>query len=370
MAKLWLFNPDNDLALAADKDFFTPPAAAARLRRSGAALPLWLAGPGDFVMAGGINDRWLSALERDFGPMAFPWDRCPDVLPSPWGWSRAAATDFRQAGVAAQNIPNAAWLEKFRALSGRGTAAKVHAELARRIDFPLWPAAVKVGTEAALAEVLRRWPEAVVKTPWSSSGRGVQFVDAAGAAKLLPSVLAAIRRYGYVTVERRASRLCDFAMLFRADSAGVAFEGLSWFDADAAGRYKSNLVAPQADILARVARYYPPERLTAVAAALRDILANVCRDFYCGPIGVDMLVAAAEGGNMLHPVVEINFRHTMGFVALALERRVEGAASLSVEAGDTTAICAPEVEAGRLTAGRLALTPPGGDFTFVLSMMS
>ena len=43
MAKLHIFNPENDLALAANVARYTPPPAAVSLRLSGALLPLWWA---------------------------------------------------------------------------------------------------------------------------------------------------------------------------------------------------------------------------------------------------------------------------------------------------------------------------------------
>lgn len=366
MAYLWLFNPDNDVALASGKQYFTPPTAAAKLRRSGAALPIWLADPGDFVLASGINDAWLSTIEASFGPVAQPWNHSSGVLPRPWGWSMAVATDFARAGLEESLLPSREWLERFRRLSGRETAAEVHARLAGEVDFPLWPAAVKIVDAGAVAGLLADIPRCVIKTPWSSSGRGISFVDSGNSGSAVKNAAAAINRYGYVTVEPGADRICDFAMLFMAKNGKVDFQGLSWFETDSHGRYKSNFVGPQGDIKSRIQALYPIARLEQVARKLEEILTGLCAGFYDGPVGVDMLLARGGAEVILHPVVEINFRYTMGFLALMLEKRVAGSAEFYIELGDTSAACRPEVEGGKLTAGRLALTPPGGDFTFIL----
>ena len=65
--KLHLFNPENDLALAANLDHYTPPKAAVDLRRSGALLPMWYADAGDRVLCHGVNARWFDTVRTAFG---------------------------------------------------------------------------------------------------------------------------------------------------------------------------------------------------------------------------------------------------------------------------------------------------------------
>lgn len=370
MPGLWLFNPDNDLALASDKDNYTPPMAAVRLRRSGAALPMWLGAAGDAFLCAGINNSWFENCRDTFGLVTEPWNHSLNFTPRPWGWSRAARATFLQAGFSADSLPSDFRIDQMRKLSSRATAIEVHGCLAAKISFDLWDAGMVVNDSPQLCDALERWPQAVVKTLWSSSGRGLDFVDAAGVSSAISRAQGAIRRYGAVTVEPQAHKMADFAMLFTASDVGVGYTGLSWFEADAHGRYSSNLVASQEAILARVADLYPAERLAAVRNALTDILTRVCREAnYRGPIGVDMLLARTSQGVVLHPVVEINFRYTMGFVAMDLARFVASEARFYISAGDTTSACRPSVSCGKLVGGKLALTPPGGDFTFVLEVV-
>ena len=364
MRRLWLFNPENDLALAAGRAAYTPPAAAVRLRRSGALLPMWLAGADDCVLCDGAPREWMERMRGDFGLEGRMWDSKLPVMPTPWGWSQYTRGVYERAGVPRDMLPDDGRLEVYRELSHRRTAAELRRLVAAKLDFEIWPGASEMLSAAELRDYISRYGEVAVKLPWSSSGRGVSFAD--GSTDLRQAE-GAISRYGSVLAEPRAERLADLAMLYMAGESGVEYRGLSVFETDARGGYQGNAVAGQETLEARLGALYPIERLREVAQAVGDGLAQLLGDRYCGPVGVDMLLARTScGETVLHATVEINLRYTMGFVALALAPRVDGEAVYRIEHGDTTDTCRYVAEGGRLTSGRLALTPPGGDFTFVL----
>lgn len=368
MRRIWLFNPENDLALAAGTAAYTAPPAAVRLRRAGEVLPMWMGSPGDFFICDGVNDAWLSDMQARFGLEVNPWDRTTPGIPTPWGWSKAARSMFERRGIPAGALPPDGLLDTWRDLSHRAVSVKVHEALAARLSFALWPSPVEVRSVAELKKLLAAQPYSVVKLPWSSSGRGVTFADATNAGAVIERAAGAISRYGSVLVEKRADRVADFAMLFTMGGGAARFQGLSLFKADDRGHYGGNFVGPQHTAAALLGSLYPLDRLMEVAEALCAVLPGVLGPGYAGPVGVDMLLAADEGGGVvLDPVVELNLRYTMGFVALALERFVAGEATFHIDRGDVTAECRPEISDGKLVLGSLALTPPGGAFTFVLS---
>jgi hypothetical protein len=61
-----------------------------------------------------------------------------------------------------------------------------------------------------------------------------------------------------------------------------------------------------------------PERLKELEEAAAVVCARLRAEGYSGPAGFDALEHA--GG--LHPLLEVNARYTMGFVALAVEREL------------------------------------------------
>ena len=57
-------------------------------------------------------------------------------------------------------------------------------------------------------------------------------------------------------------------------------------------------------------------RMVELEHVARSVCARLFREGYSGPVGID----AVEHAGGLHPLLEINARYTMGFVALAVER--------------------------------------------------
>lgn len=368
MRRAWWFNPENDGALARDTANYTPPAAALKLHQAGEALPLWLAGEDDAVICNGLNDKWLGRLQDDFGIVAGPWDHNPEgYTPTPWGWSAAARRFFSLNGFNNSALPSPETLAEWRMLSHRRTGAKLAGELATTTGLTLWPEAKEADSAAALAEALSAPGNYVLKSPWSSSGRGVVFVPENRRDKAIRSAEGIIRSQGSVMVERAARRLLDFALLWDCAPDGCRFRGYSVFRTDESGAYRGNIVDRQEALREIIGRHIDIGVIDRVAAAVPEALGKVLGGRYTGPAGIDMLVAETADGPVLDAVVEVNLRYTMGFVSLALAR-IAGVPSLfSVERGDISSSCRAEVSGGKLTGGRLALTQPGNDFTFMLA---
>jgi len=108
MASLYLFNPDNDIALARDVDNFTAPAAARDIRHAGSTLPIWYGIPGDRIIARGVSARWYDSVEKLFSTgIDVIGDSSPDTFtPSPWGWSKASRRDFIRLGMDPALLPD------------------------------------------------------------------------------------------------------------------------------------------------------------------------------------------------------------------------------------------------------------------------
>lgn len=307
---LHLFNPENDLALAADLDRYTPPAAAVALRRCGALIPVWLASPGDAILV--ESEQAADAaddLRRRFGLDFTTVEEVPGQTDAfaPWGWSRHTRRCFIDKGATPDSLPDDPWLAGHRRLSSRLTTI----DLSRSLGLEPPVAAYTVDEAiAAIATNEERSKASFMKMPWSSSGRGV-FSSADMRRELIERRVAdIIRSQGCVVIEPDRRRVTDFAVLYRMDGGKARFHALSAFATDNRGAYRGNLILSDEEIVSRLG-VDPMPIAERVASALSAIVAP----HYSGWAGVDM-VTTSKGE--IFPCIELNLRTTMGVVAAAM----------------------------------------------------
>lgn len=364
MNKLWFFFPENDIALAHGTSHFTAPPAATALRRSGEILPLWMASDGDMILCHGINEAWLSMIRSTFNIGADVWDRCNfNLAPTPWGWSAASKSIFVNEGFTENHLPDTNTLELFRQLSHRRTTSRLTEFVISRLPFEIYPAALEIENPETLSSIISSKATAVIKSPWSSSGRGVKFVDSKHTDSAVNAASGTIRKQGSVMVEDLINPHFDFALLFYCENCIVHFKGLSLFATEAStGQYAGNIVAPQEALYSRITEKIDFGQLETLIPILQEAITNEIASHYTGPVGVDML---ADGEGKMH-IVETNLRYTMGFLALGLARYVQSEALFHITKGKPSSIQKSIIKDGKLINGSLQLTPPGGDFAFIL----
>lgn len=291
---LHIFNPENDMALADGGSGYTAPATIRQMRDELHWLPLWWAKDDDLVWNG--EDR-ITLSEGD------------EIRP--WGWSAALVHQLKQAGVDEKYLPSPDQLDSLRRLSHRQTAVEALAQCREEglLGERLAGETLLCRSEQEVEEALVRWPEALLKSPWSSSGRGLMRSDAPHRQEWVRNILA---RQGSVVVEKWLHKLADFALEYECDGqGGVDYQGLSLFYTNPQGAYLGNWVAPEVQKFQWLAQYIDPACLVEVRRWWEDRLKGYA---YKGPVGIDMMLCQ-EG---ICPCVEINWRMTMGRVAAML----------------------------------------------------
>ena len=178
----------------------------------------------------------------------------------------------------------------------------------------------------ALKDVIQSFGKAIIKAPWSSSGRGVRYIDQAMDAAITSWAARVISQQGGIMVEPYYNKIKDFGMEFYVDADGVHYAGLSVFHT-INGAYVGNSLSTEDEKRQMLAPYVDNRVLDSVAEHLTHLLNNHLKGKYQGPLGVDMMVVANQNtatdttsGFFVHPVVEINLRRTMGHVALSLSK--------------------------------------------------
>lgn len=331
--KLYVFNPEHDIALARNEARFTPPRAARELRESLEFLPMFIAGDGDLVLTG--NPMYAMSRFDELG-LEKSAARCISVeeIPrlasqitaiEPWGWDRAICHEIvSSAPQLAPLVPGDHQLETIRQLSHRRFAAEHLLPKLNEIDPLILANAICFeGTVDELTLLLKKdYPEGfVLKQPWSSTGRGVRMSKTL-TKELQDWASATIRKQGSIMVEPLYHKLMDFGMEFRANSDGsISYCGLSLFEATA-GAYGASLIDTEAAKERKLAELIPLHLINNTRARVLDVLPTLLHGRYVGPFGIDMMVVSRENGrHALVPCVEMNLRCTMGHVALALGRQ-------------------------------------------------
>ncbi len=381
--KIYLFNPDSDMALAAGKPNYTPPANIRRMIGDLSMLPVWYAAPGSVVLSDSEHDRrHLAELKTRLDIPAelvssgeLPKVDAPDVCP--WGWNMALRNRLVRLGIDAGRLPSDGELTVCRRMSSRSVLADCG--LLRDLQTEVKHCDVSLFSAESVDECRRiagGMPHGVVfKKPWSSSGKGLLWCrDGRLSERDANWCRKAIDEQGMLVASPIYNKVSDFAMEFHADgqSGCVSFAGYSLFHADSAGRYKGNVLAPDSAIVHELTRYVPQETLLQV----RDrITAFVSSLGHRGYMGVDMLVYEEEdGGYGVCPAVEHNLRMTMGMVCRLFADRFLDSGSVgtfevrhfddAAQAADfchrqRTAYPLHTTDSGRIRSGFLNLTAVG-----------
>lgn len=326
---LHIFNPEHDIALASGSKHFTAPHAGRQLREDLCWLPGVWAEDGDAVLVSSHDpEHYDRKLSRAMGKKNIRWVTERDLSSiiinkvEPWGWDAALCHWMKRKGVGEDLLPTDEQLEQIRQLSSRRTAAivlqkilqqaKNNAIIKEYCQGTMQECRTLVEVEAFMAQ----HKDCVVKSPWSSSGRGVRFFNDEPDASLYGWIKRTIQQQGFVMLERKERKIQDFAMEFFADGNGNAYyQGLSIFSTTGSA-YEGNLILEEEEKLLRLSSWLPKDLLYCVKNILEQELGTICKDVYSGPLGVDMMVIANNGTYGLHPCVEVNVRQTMGMVAL------------------------------------------------------
>lgn len=305
-----LFFPSHDIALAHGVRHFNPPAAALRLQEDLASL----------------HHIWNR-----------PYETGKVLFPQPWGWDWDTRQHLhKEYRVKMSQLPTDEELEAIRQLSSRRTTIELIEQLQEELALtpfkphkPFDPPRPFIPTlpppsyltdmeavEAFIAAHDAAHQPFVMKTPWSSSGRGLMRSDVPRAI-LLKHARATLQRMGGIMCEEWIEdKQQDFAMLFFVSDHDVQFLGYSLFDNDGT-TYRQGYLLSNEKIMERLV--IAPQQLSALSEAYAKILTSLFSPFFghswqLGYVGIDMMTYDYKGSLSIMPCVEMNLRCTMGVV--------------------------------------------------------
>ena len=317
--KFHIFNPEHDSALALESGIYTPKPQIQQFAKDLSTLPLWYSDEEDKVILPEISDQeWLNSVgniipnikDKIASTDEYKHFQSPKRL-MPWGIDNTVCKLTGTTLIDGEEISRV--INRTKILSSR---EQTQDALTRLKENGLYDGFVsqKVDTIDELRKINEEFGKIVVKAPWSSSGRGVLFIDEFD-EKEAKRIGKIIESQGFVMAESFFEKEIDFALEFEDIDGQWQFAGYSLFSTDEHGAYKQNLLASDEFLKREICRHADVDRLDKIV------------EFYCQYfqeradelkgnkiIGVDMMA----GNGRIHPCVEINVRHTMGIVARRL----------------------------------------------------
>ncbi len=324
MPKIYIFNPEHDLALANGNANFKAPESAVSLANDLSLLPCWYAEPGSYV----LSDLNFANGEL---PFALPVEVMPTYMQQqlnvssaePWGWDLAVRKFLLKNGVEQTQLPTDQNIENIKKLSHRRIASEAMEFLRGRLPEieELPSTAMEFTSYEEIADFAAHHKNIVLKAPWSGSGKGIFFSEGELTASISGWCQRVLERQGSVMGEIVYERVQDFAMEFLISKGTVTFAGYSLFRTEGRGIYRGNRLMSNEAIIGILTQWVASKKLEQIKELLINFISDRFAHDYNGYIGVDMFIYRTDNGFNINPAVEINTRMTMGMVARIIADR-------------------------------------------------
>jgi hypothetical protein len=340
----YFFNPTCEPAIANGSPFYTAPARLRKFEYDLGYLPAWLGNEWDQVLVPGAVDKSYNLEIRKLGfklpelinlkeAMADPsWLTQPKGTLRPWGWSPAIVQLFRPAINSYQDefrqSSVAVWQEAHKNLYSRLTALDLLTRIIGKYSVNWLPEPSELPlvcfTLDQIYTELGKRKRAVVKTPWSSSGRGLLLFPNPDQKTKNDEVLSGmLNQQGFVTIEPWLEKIIDLSYQFISRSGEIRYKGRTFFETDSKGRYLRNLLTDTPNLPVEVASFLEIHNAEVVQMLQIALMDSGYTSLYEGWIGVDALIYKDDVGKLrFQPMVEINGRFTMGAIALKLREHL------------------------------------------------
>ena len=245
-------------------------------------------------------------------------------------------------------------------------------------DFPISPFSNIQISQSPNSPNSSKFSKAVVKMPWSSSGRGLLLFPNPDSAKKNDEVLSGmLRQQGFVTVEPWHDKIIDISYQFEASAGKIIYKGRTFLENDPKGRYVRNYLTEDIEIQQDVKLFLEAHESDVVAILEESLSQSNYATQYEGWIGVDAIIYRDENSVLkFHPMLEINGRFTMGAIALKMRNYLAEGSTGFLEifyskTGNFQSFCQKKelekpltMKDHKILSGFLPLTPPSPNHHF------
>lgn len=377
--KLYVFNPDSDMALAHNDENYMAPAPIRQMEHDLALLPIWYAQPRSAVLApSAYNAAYLKTMQQIFSlPIQLITEpELPEYAEAqvmPWGWNRAIRKRLLNGGIPECKLPTAERLAEYRKLSSRETSMDILGVFDLEEEEWACGQSYCLSLLYSCEEFVKMFKPCILKAPWSGSGKGLNWCQGTFTKSIEGWCERVLREQGFVVGEPFYNKVVDFAMEFYSNGHGeLLFVGYSLFTTNKTGAYNGNVLMSSSAIEKEIEKYVSLAVLVRLRERMRTMLLEKYGASYTGYLGVDMMVCLLRDNRYaIHPCVEINMRMNMGVVSCLFYKNFmmpESTGHFYIESNPTNSELQEKhernlkdfpllVENGRIVSGYLPLVP-------------
>ncbi len=329
------FNPNEELAMAANIPNFHPKKRHKLLETDLGLLPLAWARRDDVVLTEKMPSREHLINLRDWGfplPEFIQIGGDKDLLERklgglrPWAWGPQASKMMQRYAGSVSKVSKLQWREPVKSeLFSKRSGLQLAEMLDERIGK--WCESEEE-VLASVREFSKNGGDVLMKSSLSSAGRGHhRLEDGEVSANDLGWVKNVLKEQAGIVVEPWLERVLDFSAQYEVREDGVKWMGMTRVLNDAAGRYLGTLVHTKwaSGLDEKLSKFLFNEMkvMQLYREKMPELIREMVDDSYRGNFGIDAMVYLENGEYKLRTVVEINPRVTMGRVALELLRKTQ-----------------------------------------------
>jgi len=340
---LYWFNPTNDFAVANGVKTYMPPRHLERFSSEMACLPVVFAEPDDLIICKPFSKQFAQLMNSSgFSVPQSAENGCLKQLVlkngislsdiKPWGWSPAShfiLHDFKSVTDTFVSEKRKEWNDDMRFFYSREFSSLVLKDIAENERYDWLISSEKLPIKCTNAEelsiIMDKWKSCVCKSPWSSSGRGLQFIRYPELNKrILQWLSGCIQKQGFCMIEPIYDKRLDFSLQFEVKlDKSIEYLGYTCFSTTENGQYEFSYLNPQNQLADR-----PEFRLLQKALPeLKDLIISrltkrKLHENYLGVFGLDCMLVLEGDEFKIHPCLEINLRYTMGYTAMQVEKHL------------------------------------------------
>jgi len=356
-----LFNPTCEIATATGNPYYEPPAVLKTFEKDLSTLPIVYAETNDSIYVDSLPCKefidYLNALPFNAVQFiqadAIDWNN----YINPWGWAPNV-----KGALSAEHIKNA------RLYLSRINSVFLFNALYDSLNDTSKEVLTKPIIHNSYTDIeqkINAKETFVLKSLFSSSGRGVLFFDNQVDVGRIQKAKSILKKQGQIIEEEWYNRVQDFSIQFYKKGNTIEYLGITKLLVSNRGEYQGNMLFETID------HDYLNVLLENGAEIYRNAILSldVIKD-YEGPIGVDAFLFVKNGSVWLNPCVEMNCRHTMGYVSKSFEKYVDSSSKATFQVRRVTQeqrsnyLQIPEMVNGKISQGNVNVTPINKDTQF------